>query len=178
MTSSEKIKKPIYKKWWAWAIAVVLIIGIASQSSKKTSANSSISAPANAETPSLDSESVFAEIKLHPDAAWDEEHALKDHFSQGITFAIQAFNKYPKIERVFVKTYMNLMDVNGNEKEEIVFKHTFARAPFLEVHWDKFHYAPIFDQINKSLEGTGYIHPGVAKNISEEFVTSKLYYSP
>ncbi len=30
---SEKIKKPIYKKWWFWLIIVIAVIGIASSSS-------------------------------------------------------------------------------------------------------------------------------------------------
>ncbi|MCO6465032.1 MAG: hypothetical protein J5I53_00295 [Bradyrhizobiaceae bacterium] len=35
MGSDTTGKKPFYKKWWVWVLAVVIVIGIASQSGKK-----------------------------------------------------------------------------------------------------------------------------------------------
>lgn len=120
----------------------------------------------------------YAEIEYRPSAVWDEENLLKNHFSHGITFAQMVFAEHPGIQRVLVKTYYKLQDVNGDEKESLVMKHIFARAPFMEVHWDRFRYSPVFDQINKSLEGAGYIHPAIAKKITTEYLTEKMFYTP
>ena len=36
---SQKVKKPIFKKWWFWTIIVILIIGIAASSSEDSDTN-------------------------------------------------------------------------------------------------------------------------------------------
>ena len=40
MPEGEKVKKPIYKKWWFWLIIIVVIIGIAGSSTNTTNTSS------------------------------------------------------------------------------------------------------------------------------------------
>lgn len=64
---SEKIKAPLYKKWWVWAIALVLVIGIGNSISggeQDEPAAPATSAPASAaKTPAPASKSVAQTVR-------------------------------------------------------------------------------------------------------------------
>ncbi|MEI8134263.1 MAG: hypothetical protein WCH46_04170 [bacterium] len=166
-----KNKKPPV---WVWILAAVFIIAFIGSMGKKSETASSSSS--DEITTSISGASAILEFR--PSTTWDEETLLKEHFSKAITYGRKVFPEHPEVKLLIFRTYYKLQDVNGNEKETIVMKHVFAREPFMEVHWEKFTYSPVFDQITKSLDGTGYIHPGVAKKISSEYTTNKMYYAP
>ena len=59
MEETTKNKKPIYKKWWFWVLAVIVIGGIASMSKDKNSTAGSSSAP------TYDAASIYSEYEAN-----------------------------------------------------------------------------------------------------------------
>jgi len=59
MTNEQKIKKPIWKKWWFWTAAVVIVVAMANQGKQET--------PAAASTEKAKTETAIPQIPLPGD---------------------------------------------------------------------------------------------------------------
>lgn len=47
---SEKVKKPLYKRWWVWVVAVIIVLGVAGNlSEKNNNTSTSGNTPTNTE---------------------------------------------------------------------------------------------------------------------------------
>jgi hypothetical protein len=188
--TSNTPKKPIYKRWWVIALAVLILIGILApkdksakkdlgelQGAARIEAVLSNAAPAKTRA-EYDSVNHVATLIYEPGTAFDEKNLLKDHLSRGITFARKAFTEVPDLTKVTVASFIEMTDINGKASNTMVMRHSFARGPFMEVDWSKFDHAPMFNQVMKSLEGQAYIHPSVAKAIPQDWIVNEMYYVP
>lgn len=82
-----KIKKPIYKRWWFWVIAIIVIIGTLSGPSDKPSTTEHVNKAEDVlefdgdMTLSVDGESIVIEISSNvPDGGIFEVTAVNGHF--------------------------------------------------------------------------------------------------
>src|SRR5690625_5031090 len=76
MDMSEKVKKPFYKKWWIWLIAIIVVFAIASGGDDESEAVDSEEATAVVESSESEDESENADAK-------EEETEEKTEFELG-----------------------------------------------------------------------------------------------
>lgn len=89
MAKENKAKKPFYKKWWVWVIAIILIAAIANPSEE--SSNEDTKQPASeASTPKAEvKEEPKVEVKKEPETPKVDPDISKDEFDQiqnGMTY--------------------------------------------------------------------------------------------
>lgn len=95
MASEEKVKKPIYKKWWFWVIIVVLVIGIASAGSNdttsKTTLTSGDTSNSNRDNSTTETKKSYNVGEVYEDSSIAIKYvALDDDF--------KGYNKYADIK--------------------------------------------------------------------------------
>jgi hypothetical protein len=191
-TAETSNKKPIYKKWWAWVGALVLIVIIvqltASKETKEQWAKDAAAKEALAHSPAvvLQNDVTYGNTILYDsvkhsvnvfntqDISWDGYSLINDHFSKAIKFGKKAFADDSTLTEFTFNTKTELKDVNGNLDTAIVLTHTFPRAAFMEVKWDNFKMGdPIYFQIAKTVTKP-YMHPAIAKEINADDLSDKI----
>ncbi|MEG0579510.1 MAG: DUF3862 domain-containing protein [Niameybacter sp.] len=86
MSKETKIKKPFYKKWWAWVIAIIIVVAIASPSEEGTTtedAETPVTQPTQKEEP------VKEPVKEEPKAPKVDPNISKAEFDKivnGMTY--------------------------------------------------------------------------------------------
>lgn len=80
--TKEKVKKPFYKKWWAWLLAIVILASVFGDAGETPSAQNPVNDPAisdanNIEQPSDETEKP-ADVPEQPEETQPEEHPQEE----------------------------------------------------------------------------------------------------
>lgn len=169
-------KKPFYKKWWVWAIAVFIVIGIilspkgGEKEAEPNKENHTVAKPKSksletkikdAATPNL---GEISNIEINNDAGKDDGgkvvlvHVKQDNVTKkAVNFeTTKALKKVFEIGNVNTITYFweaTLVDNKGNESVDTVAKVQMSKETASTINWDNFSYTKldqVADQYNAS----------------------------
>lgn len=186
-------KKPIFKQWWFWLIAVIvlgfLIQTFASKETKQKWASEDSTKQAQAKIQQAQSERQSwlpiyckylgdrkdtAKVIFTEANSWDVYSLIRNHFNHAIEFGQKAFKADSQMQAFIMITKSVLKDANGNLDTTITLMHTFPRDAFMKIKWENFKHESIALQISRTANDA-YIHPALKKDIDEEGLIKNIY---
>ncbi|WP_186763916.1 Ltp family lipoprotein [Planomicrobium sp. CPCC 101079] len=125
MGSKEKVKKPFYKKWWVWLIAIIIIFAIGSPKEETEKASESV-APAEteaAETTNATEETTSTEAKTEEESeeaeVVEEEEVEVEEIPREHKAALQKAESYAQTMHMSKKAiYDQLVSEYGEQFPE------------------------------------------------------------
>lgn len=192
-------KKPVYKKWWFWAI-IILVLGSllfgGKDNNKTPSTDPEPTAEASQEvsqepetteskfTAIIDSlkfkysdlqiydNGSSVKISLHYDSSsWDETHFCSDCLTDYINLCQQGY-EIPGIDKIEYYVFVDFQDAKGNEKSEKGFAICMTKKNYETYTWENMEYKEgSYSQIESDCELLD-IHLGIKKNVD----FNKVYY--
>lgn len=171
---NEKKKKPVYKKWWVWAIAVFIILGIALSPSDQEKVSQKEETPKTEKTAAAKTkkaESLDSKIKKAADPHFGKITSIEINDDMGkndggkivlvrvkqdgLTKRTADYNTTKALKEVFKNDKVNeityfweatLTDNKGNESVDTVAKIQMTKDTASTINWDNFSYTKL-DQV-------------------------------
>lgn len=96
-----KVKKPFYKKWWVWVIAIIVIVNIASGGDEETPTEDTASETKATETTAKPAEEKKEEPKEEPKKEAPKQHQVGDVVKVGkLEYTVKGVEETQKISNV------------------------------------------------------------------------------
>ena len=113
--NSEKVKKPVYKKWWFWLIIVIVVVAIASsQGGTTTTGSNSTSSTEQKQTQTQEKFSLVDSEGNYDGFAYYVNGTIKNNTDKQYSYVQVTFNLYDASGAQIGTAMANINNLEGN----------------------------------------------------------------